>query len=251
MVLDCGLSDHFPICVNLGGRSANNAHHTIKYRSCTAFDEQGFLTDLQYVPWHVTETFEDPNDAIGAWLNLFLDVVNHHAPLREKRVKHAKFPDWWSTEISDALRLRDSTNKAEDPELFRSRRNHATSEIRKAKQDFYIAILDKGRAPVHAFWKHFRELLPSKNQASPLELHFQNSVLNSPFEISNAFNEHFASIADAIIANSQSHGNDFTKLTDFINSKVPHDLSFDIPEFSEDYVCDSLRKLNVKKRYRS
>ena len=72
-------------------------------------------------------------------------------------------------------------------------------------------------------------------------------MLNSPLEISNAFNDHFASIADAIIENSQSHGNDFIKLADFINSKLPHDVSFDIPDFSVDYVRDSLRKLNVKK----
>ena len=126
--------------------------------------------------------------------------------------------------------------------LTRRQRPYSFNKLRLS-----IAVLDKGRAAVQAVWKHFRELLPSKNQASPLELHYQNSVLNSPFEISNAFNDHFASIADAIIENSQSHGNDFTKLTDFINSKLPHDVSFDIPDFSVDYVCDSLRKLNVKK----
>jgi hypothetical protein len=31
--------------------------------------------------------FDDPDDALECWHKMFMDIVNEHAPLKEKRVK--------------------------------------------------------------------------------------------------------------------------------------------------------------------
>jgi hypothetical protein len=114
------MSDHYPTAVSYCRRTAGSkkCHTTIKYRSMTDFNQEVFLQDLQHVPWNLVEIFDDPNDALGVWTHMFLEVLDQHAPLKERRVKSAKLPEWWSTDIADAIRLRDSTNKLQDPELF-------------------------------------------------------------------------------------------------------------------------------------
>ena len=83
-------------------------------------------------------------------------------------MKHIKYPNWWSQEISDAIRLRNSTDRASNPELFKVRRNHVTRIIRECKKDYYTALLERGRTAIREFWKHFREVLPSKRLNSIL-----------------------------------------------------------------------------------
>jgi hypothetical protein len=107
---------------------------------------------------------------VGMWLHLFLEVLEKHTPLKEKRVKHPKFPDWWSEDISNAINLRDATSRSDNPELFKSRRNEVTRLIRESRKDFYTTLLDKGRTAIRSFWQHFREVLPTNVEPSPLEL---------------------------------------------------------------------------------
>ena len=42
-----------------------------------------------------------------AWLDLFLQVVDKHIPIKQHRVKHKNQPQWISPEILDAMKCRD------------------------------------------------------------------------------------------------------------------------------------------------
>ena len=74
-------------------------HTHIKYRSMKNFSEQKSREDLKEVPWHVLDIFDDPNDALSTWCSLFMDIVESHAPMRSRRVKHPKQPDWMTPNI--------------------------------------------------------------------------------------------------------------------------------------------------------
>jgi hypothetical protein len=45
------------------------------------------------------------------WYDIFIPIVNKHAPIRTKRVKHATLPKWLSPEIKDAMKIRDTLKK--------------------------------------------------------------------------------------------------------------------------------------------
>ena len=47
----------------------------------------------------------DPNEALAVWYKLFMDVVNRHAPIRHKRVKH--LATWLKKNIFQAMSDRD------------------------------------------------------------------------------------------------------------------------------------------------
>ena len=61
---------------------AKRAHYTITYRSFKDFDENKFFADLQAVPWDLIHVFDDTNDILEVWSDLFMDVVDKSAPLK-------------------------------------------------------------------------------------------------------------------------------------------------------------------------
>ena len=47
------------------------------------FDERAFLMDLHLTLFENVYNFSDPNLALSHWIDLFLDVINKHAPQKE------------------------------------------------------------------------------------------------------------------------------------------------------------------------
>lgn len=104
-----GLSDHYPIFFTrkLHVQPPKNKHYTILYRSFRNFDEANFADDLQTVPWDTIKLFDDTDDILEAWSDLFLQVVDKHVPIKQHRVKHKNQPLWITPEILDAIKSRD------------------------------------------------------------------------------------------------------------------------------------------------
>ena len=46
------------------------------------FDEAYFINNLQAVPWDLIKLFDDPDDILEAWTDLFLEVVDKHIPIK-------------------------------------------------------------------------------------------------------------------------------------------------------------------------
>ena len=72
-----------------------------------------FFEDLLVIPFENVYNFSDPNVALSHWIDLFLDVINKHAPLNnnKKRMKHQTLPSWLNTDIKQAMLLRDKCRK--------------------------------------------------------------------------------------------------------------------------------------------
>ena len=52
------------------------------------FNDQNFLKDLQSQPWdHIYYFPDNPNSMWEAWKKIFLEVLDKHAPLQNKKVK--------------------------------------------------------------------------------------------------------------------------------------------------------------------
>ena len=91
LVPAAGISDHFPECCTLSVqtvKSVLNVHSSIVYRCFKQFDERAFLMDLHVIPFENVYNFSDLNVALSHWIDVFLDLINKHAPLEKKRVKH-------------------------------------------------------------------------------------------------------------------------------------------------------------------
>ena len=60
------------------------------------------------MPFHGVFNYNDPSEALVFWYDAFVPVVNKHAPLRRKRVKHPKLTSWLTKDIIQAMTLRDA-----------------------------------------------------------------------------------------------------------------------------------------------
>ena len=104
------ISDHCPIICTWScklPKQPNKGHTTIQYRSFKNFNKTLFLQDLSQSPFFEVFNFSDPAEALAFWYDTFLPIVNKHAPLRRKRVKHQTLPNWLSQDIIEAMAIRD------------------------------------------------------------------------------------------------------------------------------------------------
>lgn len=87
------ISDHSPICCTVQTRmpkERKHAHTPITFRSFKRFNLDYFLHDISLAPFQEVLNHSDPDEALSIWYNIFLSVLNKHAPTRQKRVKHPK-----------------------------------------------------------------------------------------------------------------------------------------------------------------
>ena len=85
-----GISDYFPVYCTLSVKTVKpvlNVYSSIVYRCFKQFDKRAFLMDLHVIPFEKVYNFSDPNVALSHWIDLFLDVINKHAPLKKKKKK--------------------------------------------------------------------------------------------------------------------------------------------------------------------
>ncbi len=80
---NCGLSDwHNMIAVCTKITIAKRKPKEVIYRSYKNFDEVKFVKDIEMIPFHVTEVFDDNDDRYWAYSNLLSNGINVHAPIK-------------------------------------------------------------------------------------------------------------------------------------------------------------------------
>ena len=69
-----------------------NQIRTIYYRSYKNFIESDLRRDLEYVPFHVMDLFDDIDEMAWYTSSLIKYVVDHHAPVKSKTVPSQSMP---------------------------------------------------------------------------------------------------------------------------------------------------------------
>lgn len=77
-------------------------HSYRSLRSFKHFNMTTFCTELHRDPVTQVLNCTDPDKALALWYNVYLTALNKHAPLKHKRVKHAKLPPWLNNVNKDS-----------------------------------------------------------------------------------------------------------------------------------------------------
>ena len=119
-------------------------HCYITSRNIKKIDIESFVSDLRQISLNDVLDEDSIENAYEIWVNKIRFVLNKHAPVKKKRVRHRKSP-WMTREILDLIRKRDQakkiakrTNTDVSWENFRKLRNQGTSNVRKAKREYII-----------------------------------------------------------------------------------------------------------------
>ena len=250
LVPKIGLSDHFPIFLTrkMHNYTPKGNHYTISYRSFKNFDEAKFIGDLQAAPWNLIELFDDTDDILEAWVDLFLQVVDKHIPIKIHRVKHKTQPDWLSPDILDAMKTRDRHKSLGNENDYKLWRNKVTKLINQAKKDQYQTYIENNKNKPGSIYKLFQEVGAGKvcKKASNISSINDNGThIEDPTELANSFNNFFVNIAAKLKEPIASSNHD--KLKDFCKSKLPENTKFIINNIEKDKVLYQLTTLDSSK----
>ena len=245
------ISDHYPVCLTrkISNNSiADNQHKSITFRNMRHFDRFRFLEDLNSQSWQILDTFEDPNDALDFFLQIFDSVLDKHAPKTIKRVKQALQPNWFHVDIAETAKKRDYYHKNRDIENYRIWRNRTKTLITNSKTQYFTKNINENKKNPKQLWKNLHELTnKSKKPQTPSIVSQQGEPILGPEETANSFNDFFTSVFQQYNS-EEEYGNCISdKLKDFIKNKLPQDVRYHIPLLTLTFVRRQLQSLDTSK----
>ena len=201
-VIHTGISDHSLVFAIRKISIVTKQENTPEIRNMKNFDEGKFIEELLKQHWEYVYFFADyPNAMWEIWKNLFLEVLDKHAPLQQKKIRSKKVP-WITSDIKKLMNTRDKfkrkailTNHENDWLNFKTARNKVNIELRSAKKDYYSSKIAGQKINPKKAWKSINNLLGRQNKPTVVnELNVGEQNLTSPEDIAEGFNEYFSNI---------------------------------------------------------
>ena len=205
LVYDTGLSDfHKMICINSKAHAPIRVKRKIHYRSFKKFDENKFCEEVSYIPFHVASIFDDVNDITWCHEKLFSDVIESHAPLKQRILKKESLPFMNSALRKNIHKRNQLKNKfwknktRQNWNNYRVMRNKVNSLLRTSEISFFRSKSVNSSTPSE-FWKLFKPYISSKTvENNSILLKEDGSVVSKPTRICDIFKDYYSTIADDI-----------------------------------------------------
>ncbi|XP_078377802.1 uncharacterized protein LOC144660957 [Oculina patagonica] len=250
-VCHISISDHSLVFAyrKLSVNGISGGHNTITYRNFRKFNRNHFRNDVASQNWDPVYNSINPNEMWSQWKCLFLSIVDKHAPLRTMRVRSRSSP-WITSELKKRMRHRDflkiKAMKTSDPNdwtQFKKQRNAVNTEIRLAKQVYYQNSFNEYVSDSKKTWQTINELTSRKSgKTSVTSLKVNGVSVTDPTEISNEFNNYFATIGPKLASNFDPLEND-----NYQKYLTSTDKRFQLRPTSTNKVLSLLNKLNKSK----
>ena len=266
------LLTHFNICIGIsdchnlvGGITKMNAPKTVPrkivYRSYKNFDENNFNIDLSMAPFHVCEIFEDPSDQLWFQNKLLNDVIEVHAPLKNKTVKIKQVP-YMNSVLRKAINVkamlkrkfqRFKTSSAWDK--YRCQRNYVNSLKRSSITKYFEKRCSENNPK--EFWKTVSPFISNvKKSCNDISLFENDRLITCQSKVSNIFNDYFINVtrelaepdelSDMSVFDVINHYSDHESVK-LIKQNVPDQNKFEFSNVTYDQVLLKLKSLKVNK----
>ena len=239
---------------------------SIRYRSFKRFNEADFLHDIQEITENRDATGEvEPFESLAID---FLNVIDKHAPFKSKILRGNDAP-FMTSELRREIRFRSKLSKiartektAQSRLAFQKQRNKCTKLKFKNKKVYFEKVTADGGK---RFWQAIKPFVSDKGGHGNEEyvLEENGSLLKDPEEISRIFVNYYTHILEHSTGNppvqipflSNSPNGKIDEILSYyedhesimaIKNKFTN-LSFTIPEPTEQEIYDILKTLDIKK----
>ena len=226
------ISDHLPQFLFVPNVFSNPScqKSNIYERDWSKFVQQNFVLDYFDKDWSDVCQLDqqDMNLSINSFLNNMNSILlDEHAPLKRVNKYKLKFKSkpWITPAIQKSISVKNNLLKrfinSKDPqakdifhEQYKDYRNMLSTLLKKSKIGYHNQYFEANMNNIKNTWKGIKSILTIKNTSSdfPKCLSSNGSTFTNQVEISNIFNNYFASIAEKVNINySHKHFFDFLK----------------------------------------
>ena len=150
-VFKLSISDHFLICFTrkINNKISKVKHVTTLYRCFKHFNENYFLAELAEDIETLETDQETINGDLEVWSSLILKHVNKHAPIKTKRVKTKRLPDWLTQDIVLMQKQRDNCKRLKQWTEYKTYRNKTRQLIKAAKRKYFSESITNSKDTKH------------------------------------------------------------------------------------------------------
>ena len=226
-VISTGVSDHNLVFVvrKINSVLKSRYHKKVSVRNYKHFNGSRFQEDLLNQNWELLDNELCVNRVWTLWKNLFLDVLNKHAPIRTKRIRNKPSVPWLTKTIKQKIFERNrlkvratKSNSEHDWKTYKISRNAVTVALREAKAIYYRNRFESAKREPKQAWKTVNQILNRNRQDQIIHnIESVNGLITNPTEISECFNNYFADIGPKI---SEAIDNGKHKFDDYVRKST-------------------------------
>ena len=202
-VLKTSISDYYLVYVCRKFRGSLSAKHkVITSRQMKNFDKDLFLSDLASVDWSaIVYNSDDVDSAVCQWSRTLSDIIEKHAPLRERRVTE-RFSPWITAGLKRLLRARDKLKikavKVKSQLLmnaYKQMRCKANNLNRKLKREHFSSKIELNKGNIKETWRTINQLVNKRSKTTEIStIREGDRVISDPTEIADSMNQFFCSV---------------------------------------------------------
>ena len=194
------------------------------------FNQQAFLSDLSEVNWEaLVADAQDIDDAVRKWTQIFLIILEKHAPTLRRRVSD-RYTPWLNADYFKLAKTRDKlkiravkTNSKLLMESYRQIRNRLINMNKQLKREYFSNKITQSQGYLKKTWKTINQVINKKSNTTVVpNLTVDGQTIRGNKAIASSMNEYFCSIGNKL---SEKISN---KANPLLSGKYP----FEIPPLS-------------------
>ena len=208
-IITSDLSDHMPVSVLIQNLHKKTNQATMMTRDYKSFEPENFMTDLSAELNEIDFSSDllPSGDDFAIFLQIFVDILNKHAPLRKKTRKEVKLGNkpWITKGILKSSKTKSKlyqtslSGKLDDINLYKTYRNKLTHIKELSKKEYYSQLVKDSKHNITVLWRTINDITKfkfkrkSKLQITEL-LDEADMKVTDQIKIANLFNDFFSEV---------------------------------------------------------
>ena len=207
-IIYSSISDHFPIFISLSNINFNFHDNTkkVSFRLIDNVRIRKFNSAIKNSFMEIILEVDTAAEAFTKFLSLFDLLYDKYFPIVTKLVpRKSLLKPWITDDIIRRIDIKNSLSKLAskgriDPKVYSRFKNKVTSQIRRAKAQYYDQEFVKCEGDVKKTWKIINNNIRNKIKNHNITIHENNQIVeraNTP----NKFINYFSNIPNELVAN--------------------------------------------------
>ena len=194
-------------------------------RDYSRFSETKFLHDISSVDWKnlVSERHNQIDRSFSAFYSKFNKIVEAHVPLKPCSIRKAKqlTKPWITTGLRKSIKIKNQMFHAGDKEKYKYYGNKITLLTRLSKKLCYNQYFETNLYNMRKTWQGINSLINRNKRMdktiNALKRPCDKGIAQTPIEITNILNQHFASVGHKLASKLPSSAKPFTDYLPAVN----------------------------------